>query len=290
MNNFYRVRFGSSRGFQAVARSLAVAALAGVAGCNRTPTAPAVPPHAVSVATSTTRDVPRYVDALGQATAHESVNIVSQVEGQIVEMPFTQGSLVKAGDPLAKIFQPPFQAIVNEMDGELSSDQASLKLAESQVERSKPLLSGNLVSQQTYDGYVSQVDQLKGKVKVDQAQLDQAQINLNYTNITAPVDGMVGTYNINVGNVVKVNDVPITTMPCEIADPTPSIRTTDTSLTIATTPVASGAYCSRRTRCSPISEQAFSARRARYISSGAASTWRSRGSRGGPHPSTPVAS
>jgi RND family efflux transporter MFP subunit len=127
-------------------------------------------------------------------------------------MPFQQGALVKAGDELAKIYQPPFQAMVNEMDGELSSDEASLKLAQSQVDRSKPLLSGNLVSEQTYDGYVSQVDQLKGKVKVDQAQLDLAQINLNYTNITAPVDGMVGTYNINVGNVVKVNDLPITTI------------------------------------------------------------------------------
>jgi multidrug efflux system membrane fusion protein len=187
-------------------------AAACLAGCSRPPAAPVVTPHAVSAATATSRDVPRYVDALGQATAYESVNIVSQVEGQIVEMPFQQGALVKAGDELAKIYQPPFQAMVNEMDGELSSDEASLKLAQSQVDRSKPLLSGNLVSEQTYDGYVSQVDQLKGKVKVDQAQLDLAQINLNYTNITAPVDGMVGTYNINVGNVVKVNDLPITTI------------------------------------------------------------------------------
>ena len=209
MNDPYRTRSGGRRDVLTVLLGVAAACLA---GCGQPPAAPAIPPHAVSAVTATSRDVPRYVDALGQATAYESVNIVSQVEGQIVEMPFQQGAIVKAGDELAKIYQPPFQAMVNEMDGELSSDEASLKLAQSQVDRSKPLLSGNLVSEQTYDGYVSQVDQLKGKVKVDQAQLDLAQINLNYTNITAPVDGMVGTYNINVGNVVKVNDLPITTI------------------------------------------------------------------------------
>jgi len=209
MNNLYRMRSGGHRDVLTAVLGVVAACLA---GCSKPPAAPAVPPHAVSAATAISRDVPRYVDALGQATAYESVNIVSQVEGQIVEMPFQQGALVKAGDELAKIYQPPFQAMVNEMDGEMSSDEASLKLAQSQVDRSKPLLSGNLVSEQTYDGYVSQVDQLKGKVKVDQAQLDLAQINLNYTNITAPVDGMVGTYNINVGNVVKVNDLPITTI------------------------------------------------------------------------------
>jgi multidrug efflux system membrane fusion protein len=68
------------------------------------------------------------------------------------------------------------------------------------------------ISQQQYDTYVAQVAGLKGQLQVDQALLDTANISLNYTNITAPVDGMVGTYMINVGNVVKVNDLPITTI------------------------------------------------------------------------------
>jgi multidrug efflux system membrane fusion protein len=166
----------------------------------------------VSAATAVAQDAPRYVDALGQTTAYESVNIVSQVEGQIVRMPFDQGSLVKKGDVLAVIYQAPFQANLDQASGQLAADEATLKLAESQVERSKPLLPENLVSQQVYDGYVSLVDQLKGKVQVDIAQQQLAQINLDYTTITAPVDGMVDTYKINVGNVVSVNNQSITTI------------------------------------------------------------------------------
>ncbi len=210
MNTLGHTPFGSN--WRILTAVLALAALGGLGGCGRPPAAVAPPPHAVSAATATARDVPRYVDALGQATAYDSVNIVSQVEGQIVEMPFTQGAMVKQGDPLVKIFQPPFQAMVNQMDGQLAADEASLKLAQSQVDRSTPLLSGNLVSHQAYDGYMALVDQLKGRVKVDQGQRDLAQINLDYTVIKAPVDGMVGTYRISVGNVVKVNDLPITTI------------------------------------------------------------------------------
>jgi multidrug efflux system membrane fusion protein len=193
-------------------RGLALLALAALAGCSPPPPVVVAPPRAVSAATAVARDVPRYIDALGQTTAYEAVKIVAQVEGQIVEMPFKQGSLVKKNDVLAVIYQAPFQSMVDQVSGQLAADQATLKLAQSQVDRSKPLLSGNLVSQQQFDGYQSLVDQLKGRVQVDIAQQQMAQINLDYTTIKAPVDGMVGTYKINVGNVVKVNDAPITTI------------------------------------------------------------------------------
>ncbi|MGA2052061.1 MAG: efflux RND transporter periplasmic adaptor subunit [Opitutales bacterium] len=187
-------------------------ALAMLGGCSRAPEVPPPPPHAVSAATAVAQDVPHYLDALGQTTAFESVDIVSQVEGQIVKMPFKQGSLVKKGDVLAVIYQPPFQAVLDQAIGQLAADEAELKLAESQVTRSEPLLSGNLVSQQVFDGYKALVDQLKGKIQVDIAQQQLAQINLDYTTIKAPVDGMVDTYRINVGNVVSVNNQTITTV------------------------------------------------------------------------------
>ena len=215
MNTPARESFPFRRGAPAVV--LAVLALLTLAGCNRTPPVAAIPPHSVAAATAVAKDVPRYVDALGQATASESVNIVSQVEGQITEMPFKQGSMVNAGDVLAVIYQPPFQAMVNQADGQLTADQATLTVAQKLVARSKSLLPEKLVSQQQYDADAAVADQLSGKVKVDEAQLDLAKINLDYTTIKAPVGGMVGTYRINVGNVVKADDLPITTI--ETMDP-----------------------------------------------------------------------
>ncbi len=199
-----------------LAVGLLTVGLLALAGCGKPSAdalaAPAMPPKSVSVATAIARDVPQYLDADGQITAFQSVNIVSQVEGQIVEMPFQQGAMVKKGDKLAVIFQEPFTAAVKKAEGQVVSDQANLSLAESTFERNKALLPEKLISQQQYDTYAAQVDSLKGQLQVDEALLDTANVNLKYTEITAPVDGMVGTYRINVGNVVKVNDLPITTI------------------------------------------------------------------------------
>jgi len=187
-----------------------------LAGCGKSDSsalaAPTMPPKSVAVATAIAKDVPQYLDSDGQITAFQSVNIVSQVEGQIVEMPFQQGSMVKKGDKLAVIFQEPFIAAVKKAEGQVVSDQANLSLAQSTFERNKALLPEKLISQQQYDTYAAQVDSLKGQLQVDEALLDTANVDLKYTEITAPVDGMVGTYRINVGNVVKVNDLPITTI------------------------------------------------------------------------------
>lgn len=188
--------------------------MAVLGGCSKSAPsgAPARPPKAVSTTTALAKDVPLYLDADGQTTAFQSVNIVSQVEGQIVEMPFRQGSMVKKGDKLAVIFQEPFLAAVKKAEGQLISDRADLKLAQDNFDRNKSMLPEKLISQQQYDTYAARVETLKGQVQVDEALLKTAQINYDYTTITAPVDGMVGTYRINIGNVVKVNDAPLTTI------------------------------------------------------------------------------
>jgi len=184
-----------------------------LAGCGqKTPDAPQMPPALVTAATALKQDVPLYLDTIGQTAAYEAVNVVSQVEGQIVEMPFTQGAMVNQGDVLVQIFKPPFEAALAKAQGQVKSDEANLALAKLQVTRSEPLLSGNLISQQQYDAYKAQADALAGQLESDQGSLQTAQINLNYATITAPVNGMVGTFKINVGNVVKVNDLPITTI------------------------------------------------------------------------------
>ncbi|HVU37237.1 MAG TPA: efflux RND transporter periplasmic adaptor subunit [Opitutales bacterium] len=197
-------------------RLLLAFGIASLGGCGKpaaNSAAPAAtPPKSVSVATAQIRDVPVYLEADGQTIAFQSVNIVAQVGGQIVEMPFQQGSMVKKGDKLAVIDQAPYLAAVQKAQGQLDTDRANLKLAQDNVERNKTLLPQQYISQQQYDASVAQVAALQGQVQVDDALLKTAQINLDYTTITAPVDGMVGNYRINLGNVVKANDLPITTI------------------------------------------------------------------------------
>jgi len=195
---------------------LGAAALAALAGCEKPKpmslTMPALPPRSVSAATVVARDVPQYLEAEGQTTASQSVNIVAQVDGKIVDMPFQQGAMVKKGDLLAKIFANPFEAAVKKAQGQVATDNANLKLAQDTLDRNKLLLPEKMVSQQQIDTFTAQVDALKGQLEVDEALLQTAQINLDYSTITAPIDGMVGTYRINVGNVIKANDLPITTI------------------------------------------------------------------------------
>ena len=173
---------------------------------------PVLPPRAVSAATVTARDVPQFLSADGQTTASQSVNIVSQVEGQIKEMPFQQGTLVKKGDILVQINSELFEAAVKRAQGQVETDNANFKLASGTLERNRLMVPEKLVSQQQIDVLEAQLDAIKGQLAVDEAMLSTAQINLAYTTIRAPIDGMVGTFRINVGNVVKVNDVPITTI------------------------------------------------------------------------------
>jgi multidrug efflux system membrane fusion protein len=210
------LRLSSPAAFRCASALSVCALLAWLSGCEKpkpvTLTLPALPPRAVSVATVTTRDVPQFLDAQGQTTAFQSVMVVSQVDGEIIDLPFQQGAMVKKGDKIAQIFPDLYDAAVKKAEGQVASDTANLKLAEDTVERNKLLLPDKQISQQQYDTFVAQVEALKGQLEVDQALLKTAQINLSYTNITAPIDGMVGTYRINAGNVIKANDLPITTI------------------------------------------------------------------------------
>jgi multidrug efflux system membrane fusion protein len=207
----YRAKGRRSRGIHAW--TLAAGGALFLAGCGqKAAEAPSMPPALVTAATALKQDVPLYLDTIGQTAAYEAVNVVSQVEGQIMEMPFTQGAMVNKGDVLVQIFKPPFEAALAKAQGQVKSDEANLALAKLQVTRSEPLLSGNLISQQQYDAYKAQAEALAGQLESDQGSLQTAQINLDYATITAPVNGMVGTFKINVGNVLKVNDLPITTI------------------------------------------------------------------------------
>jgi multidrug efflux system membrane fusion protein len=183
-------------------------------GCSKpAPVAEASAPMPVTVAPVVEQDVPRYLNSIGYATAFNAVSVLAQVDGQILSVNFQQGSPVKKGDLLFQIDPRPYQAVLDQANGQLANDQAALGVAQLQVQRSQTLAATNLVAQQTFDTYVAQVQELQAKIQSDQGAILAAQVNLEYCTIHSPVDGIAGFYNVNQGNeVFSANQTVLTTI------------------------------------------------------------------------------
>ena len=165
---------------------------------------PAVP---VSVATVEQRDMPVYLAGLGSVTAFNTVNIKSRVDGELVQVVFKEGEMVKKGDLLAVIDPRPYQVALSQAEAQLFKDQASLRDAQLNYERFKGLLQDSgAMSQQQVDTQKATVDQLEGAVRSDQAAVDNAKLQLTYCHITAPVNGRIGLRLVDIGNMVHATD------------------------------------------------------------------------------------
>jgi membrane fusion protein, multidrug efflux system len=201
----------------ALAGVVVVAVVAGVAVSRLTKpgTAHGASPPAVPVIATSAgqRDVPIYYDALGTVMALNTVAIRAQVTGQIVSIDFRQGQDVKKGDLLAKIDPAPFQAALDQTTAKKSQDQATLVDAEKDLARFKTLVLKNAETQQNVDSQQAKVDQTKAMIAADQAAIEAAQTQLNFTSITAPIDGVVGFRQIDRGNIVNTTDAnPLTVL------------------------------------------------------------------------------
>jgi multidrug efflux system membrane fusion protein len=171
---------------------------------------PAIP---VTVAAAVQRDVPIYFDALGTVQALNTVSIRAQVNGQIISVDFRQGQEVKQGDVLAKIDPAPFKAAVDQNVAKKSEDDAQLVAAEKDLARFTTLAKRDYETQQNVDSQQAKVDQLKATIDADQAAIEAAQTQLNYATITAPIDGVVGFRQVDIGNIIHTNDVsPLTVL------------------------------------------------------------------------------
>ena len=171
-------------------------------GCKEQPQQqmPVIPVVSCEVATET---VPLYVTAVGRCVASESVRVVPQVDGAVESVHVQQGQQVHKGDLLFKINADSYLAALQIAEAQVESVSAKLKIDEAQLERSKTLVPSNYISQQQYESYEAQVEQDKAQLKLAEGQLRTAQINLEDCTITAPVDGRVGKYLLDVGNVVR---------------------------------------------------------------------------------------
>jgi len=190
--------------------AIAAAACASLLGCNSDAKqqAQAAAPRAVSVAIAQVlkQDVPVYLVGLGTVTAFNTANIKSRVDGQIMRVNFVEGQMVKEGDLLIVIDPRPYQVQLEQMQAQLFKDQASLRDAKLNLDRYTALIPSGSIAQQQVDTQKATVDQLDGQVRTDQAQIDNAKLQIVYCNITAPFSGRVGLRQVDPGNIVHATD------------------------------------------------------------------------------------
>jgi multidrug efflux system membrane fusion protein len=144
--------------------------------------------------------------ALGTVTANRTVTVKPRVDGQLQSVLFTEGQLVKAGDAIAQIDPVPLQVQLAQAEGQLARDAAMLNNARLDLERYRTLLAQDSIATQQVDQQAATVKQLEGTVKIDQAQVDNAKLQLSYTRIIAPVSGKVGLRQVDPGNMVHGSD------------------------------------------------------------------------------------
>jgi membrane fusion protein, multidrug efflux system len=176
---------------------------AGSAGAARPPPRPAV---RVSVALAARQDVPVYVSGLGTVQASFTIGIHSQVEGIMQEVLFTEGQHVKKGDVLARIDLRLFQAALDQAKAKRMQDIALLGAAEKDLARSRTLVMQNVATQQLVDQQQARVDQLKASIAADEAAIETAQTQVDYTAIKSPSDGRIGVRLVDPGNLVHAAD------------------------------------------------------------------------------------
>lgn len=160
----------------------------------------------VIVATAQRGDLPVYFNGLGTVTAFNTVTVRSRVDGQLISIAFQEGQFVHQGDVLAQIDPRPFQVQLEQAMGQLAKDQAQRRDAEVNLERFKLLFKEGVIPQQQLDTQAALVGQFDGAIASDQAQINNAKLQLTYSHITAPISGRIGLRLVDVGNMVHATD------------------------------------------------------------------------------------
>lgn len=172
-------------------------------GC-RNPNAAAPPPPAeVEVAAVSQKDVPIYSEWVATLDGYVNAQISPQVSGYIIEQNYKEGSYVQKGQTLFRIDQRPFQAILDQAKAQLAQAEAQLGKTQLDVDRDTPLAKERAIAQSQLDNDIQANLAGKAAVKAAQAQVEQAELNLGFTNVTSLIDGIAGIAQVQIGNLVN---------------------------------------------------------------------------------------
>lgn len=180
-----------------------ILALVAFAGGSALAQQPGGAPPAVGVVATSRQPVTQSTDYIARIQATNRVNLVARVAANLDEVLFTEGTEVKKGDLLYRLEQGPFRADVQAREASVAQFQAQLKNAQAVLERTEALLKTPAGQKAAYDAASAAEQALKAQILGAQAQLQQARINLDYTEIRAPIDGKIGRTNVTIGNYVS---------------------------------------------------------------------------------------
>src|SRR3979411_2264317 len=166
-------------------------------------TAAPPPPAPIVAGTVAQHDVPIYLSGVGTVIAYNTDVVRAQIQGQIISINFTEGQTVHAGDLLAQIDPRPYQALIEQYTGNLERDQAQLKNAQANLTRYSQFGDKGWATPHTVETQQAQVGELQAAIKADQALIDAAKVQLSYTRLTSPIDGVAGIRQIDVGNIIS---------------------------------------------------------------------------------------
>jgi RND family efflux transporter MFP subunit len=183
-----------------------------LAGCSRKAAPGGPPAPEVLVTTVQPRDVPRVLERVATLDGFINANINAQVQGYIISRDYQEGSVVKKGDLLFQIDPRPFQAALAQAKGTLAKDQANAAKANADQKRALELFNQKVISDQERDTAVAAAGSSRANVEADEAAVQQAEINLGYTKVVSPIDGVAGFANSQVGDLVGPNTGPLTTV------------------------------------------------------------------------------
>jgi len=167
---------------------------------------PAAPPVTVVAGVVAQHEVPIYLTGVGTVIAYNTDIVRSQIQGQLTSVNFTEGQTVHTGDLLAQIDPRPYQAQIDQLTANRDRDKAQLANALANLNRYTPLEQKGFATTQLLDTQKAQVSQLQNAVKADEALIEAANVQLSYTRLTSPIDGVTGIRQIDVGNVIHPTD------------------------------------------------------------------------------------
>jgi membrane fusion protein (multidrug efflux system) len=192
--------------------SLALAAMLSFPACSRKQAQVAPGAPEVLVTTVTPKDVPRILERVATLDGFINANINAQVQGYIVSRDYKEGSVVKKGDLLFQIDPRPFEAALAQAKGTLAKDKANQVKADADEKRALDLFNKKVISDQERDTAIAAAQAGRANIEADEAAVKQAELNLGYTKITSPIDGVAAIANAQVGDLVGPSTGTLTTV------------------------------------------------------------------------------